>query len=217
LNNVGVFVFINITTNFYSMRKNMKYISIIAVSAAIFSFNAFAESSNESTYDANNKFVIDSNEKCVRTKWMAAGDPCMPKMEPVAHAHASKDARTVLFAFDSAELKESAKAKLTSLAEVINASSKITKVSLVGYTDQFGSDDYNLDLSKRRVDAVAKFLGPIIRVAVAPEVVSMEGAGKAPTTGCMEIKARNERIECMAEQRRVEAVFKYEVEHAHAK
>jgi outer membrane protein OmpA-like peptidoglycan-associated protein len=189
----------------------MRILSVIVASGLLVSLNAFAGSSQDAAYDMNNKFVVDQNNQCVRTKWMSDNDICMK-----AHIHVSKEERTIYFDFDSAKLKDSAKSKLISLANIINSSSKIKKVSLLGYTDQFGSDLYNMGLSEQRVGSVAKFLGPKIHVNISPEKVVMEGLGKAaPEAKCSDIKIRNDRIKCMADERRVEVLFKYELEHEH--
>jgi outer membrane protein OmpA-like peptidoglycan-associated protein len=62
----------------------------------------------------------------------------------------------VLFAFDSATLTPLAVTQVDALAARLRASSGPVRVD--GYTDDVGSDAYNLGLSRRRADAVAASL-----------------------------------------------------------
>jgi outer membrane protein OmpA-like peptidoglycan-associated protein len=63
----------------------------------------------------------------------------------------------LLFDFDSDQLREASKTNLGNLA---NSLSKFgdSKLLLVGHTDDKGSDEYNLDLSRRRAAAVSSYL-----------------------------------------------------------
>lgn len=64
---------------------------------------------------------------------------------------------TVFFDFDSAEILPDAGATLNSVAEII-PNCGWTTLSVIGHTDQAGSDEYNLVLSRERADAVAAYL-----------------------------------------------------------
>ena len=63
----------------------------------------------------------------------------------------------LLFDFDSDQLREASRENLTNLA---NSLSKFgdSKLLLVGHTDDKGTNEYNLDLSRRRAAAVASYL-----------------------------------------------------------
>lgn len=63
----------------------------------------------------------------------------------------------VLFEFDSTRITSSEGEKLDRLAELLK-SNKELKVSLGGYTDFYGSNAYNQNLSQRRVQSVANYL-----------------------------------------------------------
>ena len=64
---------------------------------------------------------------------------------------------TVLFAFNAAKLSMEDKQKLDDLATQATSHKRFF-VAVEGYTDQTGSADYNLELSKRRADAVVQYL-----------------------------------------------------------
>src|SRR5262245_30285428 len=64
--------------------------------------------------------------------------------------------RSVFFAFDSADLNARARLEVERMATVLNHPQAISRrVVLEGHTDSIGTDAYNLDLSRRRAEAVA--------------------------------------------------------------
>jgi outer membrane protein OmpA-like peptidoglycan-associated protein len=63
----------------------------------------------------------------------------------------------VLFDTAKAQLKSSATTHLGKLAAFLNQYPDRT-VTIEGYTDSVGSEEYNLDLSQRRADSVRAFL-----------------------------------------------------------
>lgn len=63
----------------------------------------------------------------------------------------------LMFDFDSDKLRSESKKNLDNLASSL-ANFGDSKLLLVGHTDSQGSDEYNLDLSRRRADAVAVYL-----------------------------------------------------------
>ncbi|MGC2301357.1 MAG: OmpA family protein, partial [Acidobacteriaceae bacterium] len=81
----------------------------------------------------------------------------------------------VLFAFNKYELKPDAQIKLAKISGILLTYPNL-KVQVEGYTDNIGSDEYNLKLSQERAMAVQAFL---IAQGVQPGSVSAEGYGKA--------------------------------------
>ena len=81
----------------------------------------------------------------------------------------------VLFAFNKYELKPDAQVKLAKVSGIL-ATYPNLKLQVEGYTDNIGSDDYNLKLSQERATAVQAFL---IGQGVQPENISSQGYGKA--------------------------------------
>ena len=63
----------------------------------------------------------------------------------------------LLFDFDSDRLRAESKKNLDNLASSLSDFGD-SKLLLVGHTDSQGADQYNLDLSRRRADAVASYL-----------------------------------------------------------
>jgi outer membrane protein OmpA-like peptidoglycan-associated protein len=81
----------------------------------------------------------------------------------------------VLFAFNKYELKPDAQIKLAKISGILLTYPNL-KVQVEGYTDNIGSDEYNLKLSQERAMAVQAFL---IAQGVQPGNVSSQGYGKA--------------------------------------
>jgi OOP family OmpA-OmpF porin len=158
---------------------------------------------------------------CVQTKWSSPSDPCAPApapkpevvvQQPPAVQPVSQLAReqlTIYFAFNKAELTEESTAKLDQIADAVNRSPKVTKVDIVGYTDQIGSNSYNDKLSLRRAHAVNAYLDTKTHIPVS--VLGLRGMGKAdPVVNCKGVKKRKEKIACMAKDRRTEIEFEFQ-------
>lgn len=65
----------------------------------------------------------------------------------------------LLFNFDSDELTETSRSPIAFVARVLNSPGVSSRqVQVNGYADSVGSEEYNLDLSQRRAEAVAKEL-----------------------------------------------------------
>ena len=101
------------------------------------------------------------------------------------------------FTFDSAELNKSSMRDLDAVAKRLNANTT-EKVRINGFTDNIGTDAYNLDLSKRRALAVARYLES---QGVAGKRISVFGLGAT------NFIASNETAEGRAKNRRTEILF----------
>jgi outer membrane protein OmpA-like peptidoglycan-associated protein len=81
----------------------------------------------------------------------------------------------LLFDFDSDKLRDASKQNLDNLASSLSEFGD-SKLLLVGHTDDIGTDTYNLDLSRRRADAVASYL---ISRGVPSSRVATSGRGES--------------------------------------
>jgi outer membrane protein OmpA-like peptidoglycan-associated protein len=103
----------------------------------------------------------------------------------------------ILFDTDKAELKPDSDATIAEIAALLKAAPKLA-VLIVGHTDSQGAFDYNLDLSRKRADAVVKTL--VAKHKVEAKRLRAAGAGMiAPI-------APNETEDGRAKNRRVEVV-----------
>ena len=100
----------------------------------------------------------------------------------------------VLFDTGRAELKSGAQRSIDQIAAFLNENPE-RQVQVEGFTDSQGSDDYNLELSQKRADAVA---GAITRRGIAAQRVRSMGYGEEfPVAGNESAGSRqlNRRVE----------------------
>jgi OOP family OmpA-OmpF porin len=87
------------------------------------------------------------------------------------------------------------------MARALNDNPGIASVTITGYTDRLGTDEYNLSLSRRRAEAVKSYL---VKQGVAAGRLSAVGRGeKDPVVQCND-KDRAALIRCLEPNRRVE-------------
>jgi len=101
-----------------------------------------------------------------------------------------------LFEYDSDVLQSSAISQLQKLGTLIQRNPKAT-FSVEGYTDSFGSFEYNLDLSQRRADSVKRYLVEAMRINPAQIETRGYGAAKfrASPNGSIGEQSPNRRVE----------------------
>ena len=90
---------------------------------------------------------------------------------------------TVLFAFDSHALRPKEKEKLKGSPSLFKG-----PVNITGYTDDIGTPAYNMRLSLKRAEAVARFLR---RIGIIPAAIT----GKGECCPVSHIKKLNRRVE----------------------
>ena len=179
-----------------------------------------ASSAQDTAYDERGGIPVNNFGKCVRTKWMGDNDPCAPEAPP-APAPAPQAApapapapvvkleqRTIYFDFDKADLTMEGVEKLSYLAQVINGSSAIADVVIVGYADEIGTSSYNQKLSEARVATVKAFLDQRSRMDT--KVADIRALGSLSNMPECKGLPRTKRIECLQPQRKVEIEFKYQ-------
>jgi len=101
-----------------------------------------------------------------------------------------------LFEYDSDVLQSSAISQLQKLGTLIQRNPKST-FRVEGYTDSFGTFEYNLDLSQRRADSVKRYLVEVMRID--PTQIETHGYGatkfRASANGSIEEQSPNRRVE----------------------
>jgi outer membrane protein OmpA-like peptidoglycan-associated protein len=108
---------------------------------------------------------------------------------------------SVLFDFDSAQIRPDAERTLAEVAEVIKGYPK-RPVRIEGHTDSVASDDYNQKLSERRAASVRAWL---TANGVEGARLTTRGFGKAKPiadNGTAEGRQRNRRVEVIIEKAR---------------
>jgi OOP family OmpA-OmpF porin len=103
----------------------------------------------------------------------------------------------IFFDTDKTDLKPESTPTLTEIAQMMKANPRLA-ILVVGHTDNQGAYEYNIDLSRRRADAVVKALASNHGV----DAKRMRGGG----VGMMAPAASNDAEEGRAKNRRVEIV-----------
>ncbi|MBR8433366.1 OmpA family protein [Burkholderia cenocepacia] len=114
-----------------------------------------------------------------------------PAAAVIEHVNLSGDA---LFATDHATLAPTARESLDRLLSE-RADRTYSQVTVTGFTDSVGSDDYNLALSKRRAESVAAYLKAH---GLKTDSMTVSGRGKADpvaSNATPEGRASNRRVE----------------------
>jgi len=123
----------------------------------------------------------------------------MPAPAPEPMPMAKPQSAIIYFAFDSAKLSDVGKQIVADTVESAKAANA-KEFSVTGYADRAGPEDYNLNLSLRRANAVHDAL---VSLGVDPALISIAGRGEAenavPTPDGVAEQA-NRRVEVIALQ-----------------
>lgn len=102
--------------------------------------------------------------------------------------------RGVLFDFNSDQPSDSLRKILLPMVEYLRRPPGFRRLVVTGHTDSVGSEEYNLDLSRRRAETVRKAL---LKIGLKPSQIRAVGAGErnpiAPNTN-YQGRARNRRV-----------------------
>lgn len=101
---------------------------------------------------------------------------------------------TVNFEFDKSDLTSKAKSNLDKLVKVLKDHPD-TRISIYGYTDSVGKDEYNVKLSRNRANAVKAY---IVSKGIGTKRMTTEGMGKADPIASNDTdagRAKNRRVE----------------------
>jgi len=102
----------------------------------------------------------------------------------------------LLFDYDKPDLRPEAVASLQKLAELIRRNPS-AHFLIEGHTDSFGTDEYNLDLSRRRAESVKAWLTGTM--GLPEQAIETRGFGKSrllsPAAGTVDEQRINRRVE----------------------
>lgn len=183
-----------------------KPISLIAAFCmlAVSAIPAFslAETPNAIVHDARSNPIKDIRGNCVRTLYGNQDEECgiAPVIPvPVAQKEHTRLA-SVYFDFNKADLNKRARITLDRLLADLR-DKKINAVTIAGYADAIGSDSYNLQLSKKRAEAVKGYLN---RHGFAHTDTDLRALGKRDADKSCKGKKDGSLHACMQEDRRVD-------------
>jgi OmpA-OmpF porin, OOP family len=195
------------------MQKHTHYIIGFCLGAWLgFTGQAHAASTDarDVVRDDRHSVVVNSYDKCVRTKWNSGDDVCagVAKAAPVSPQRLTKAERTVYFEFNKATLTPEGKQILDSLATKLKSDRQVKQARIIGYADRIGNTAYNEKLSQKRAMTVRDYL--ISRGFINARASETRWLGESsPRTQCSDKLSRAELITCLAPDRRVEAEIDY--------
>ncbi|MCJ8170116.1 OmpA family protein [Atopomonas sediminilitoris] len=152
--------------------------------------------------DSDGDGVLDSRDECPDTPMGTpvdeVGCPIMAEPEPAPmpadETIVLSDVDEVLFAFDSAELTEGAKARLAEVALRLKQFPNAV-ITVGGHTDSVGADSYNQGLSERRAQSAHDYL---VSQGVNDDQLNPMGYGESrpmADNATREGRAQNRRVE----------------------
>jgi outer membrane protein OmpA-like peptidoglycan-associated protein len=104
------------------------------------------------------------------------------------------DSKSIRFDFDKANIKPEYRDILNRIAGILMTLKGYT-IAVYGYTDDTGTQTYNLQLSQRRAEAVRDFL---VQTGISPTIISTKGFGKSDPRvpgDSEQARAANRRVE----------------------
>jgi hypothetical protein len=104
------------------------------------------------------------------------------------------DSKSVRFDFDKAYVKPEYRDMLNRIAGILMTLKGYT-IAVYGYTDDIGTQTYNLQLSQRRAEAVRDFL---VQAGISPTIMTTKGFGKSNPrvpSDSEQARAANRRVE----------------------
>lgn len=104
------------------------------------------------------------------------------------------DSKSIRFDFDKSDIKPEYRDTLNRIAGILMTLKGYT-INVYGYTDDVGSQTYNLQLSQRRAEAVRAFL---VQAGISPTILSTRGFGKSDPRvpgNSEQARAANRRVE----------------------
>ena len=147
------------------------------------------------TYRCGNSAAGDSSGQAGQQSPTSPGNSDSGQLEKSLASTGRADVYDIYFTFNSDQIREESEPRLREIADALNKHSD-WKLSVEGHTDGIGSNNYNLDLSRRRAAAVKDAL--VKRYKIEPGRLTTSGFGASrpkDTNDTLEGRAHNRRVE----------------------
>jgi outer membrane protein OmpA-like peptidoglycan-associated protein len=130
--------------------------------AMIFAAGFMTGCQNTSTRAEAEEAEVVTTETQTETEYSLSED--YPSLEPSRDQYSANQSseplsdETLLFAFDSADLSDDAKEVLDDLISALDGRESVQTITIRGYADATGPEEYNEQLSQRRAESVRNYL-----------------------------------------------------------
>jgi OmpA-OmpF porin, OOP family len=152
--------------------------------------------------DSDHDGITDEFDKCPNEKGLFSNDGCPAKANdengPGTTMSESGAKSTLFFELNSTKLTAASATELDKLAESLKGK-KVSTIVLNGHSDQVGSNNYNMNLSKQRANSIKSYLSSKGIKAK----YTVKGFGET------ELLSKEETEEANAKNRRVEIVITF--------
>lgn len=145
--------------------------------------------------DRDGDGVLDAVDNCPAEAGVPAHQGCIKKQLVVLSGTGIAVLESVLFETNDAAVRLRSYPLLRNVADVLRAHPELSRIRVEGHTDDRGSDDSNLELSRRRAETVREFL---VAQGIDPERLDAVGFGETrPIAGndTSAGRAKNRRVE----------------------
>lgn len=132
---------------------------------------AYGDCVHTAYYDAD----IDGRAECGDAHQVASAPVMVEKPKTIIETVMISDADNVLFNFNASSLTAAGTAAITEFGRKLGAQPDIKSVTIDGYTDAIGKNEYNLKLSTSRANAVKQFF---IQNGVPAGIIVTHGYGE---------------------------------------
>ncbi len=146
--------------------------------------------------DRDEDGVVDRLDNCPDEPGTAENQGCRRRQRVVIRDGGLEILDKVYFRVNSDRILSRSNRLLLNVAVVLNNHPEITRIRVEGHTDDRGDDDYNLELSQKRAEAVVTFL--VERGEVAAERLQAQGLGETrpiESNDTRQGRAANRRVE----------------------
>ena len=181
------------TIDLYDVDKNEKILSVSSDSLTGEYLMILTEGANYALFVNKKKYLFKSESFQYQQQ-----NNTNPIYRDIKLSKIQKNAKTelknIFFEFDSDKLTEQSKSELQVIVGFMKENPEV-KIRIEGHTDNIGSEEYNLELSKRRAKSVYSYL---IEKNIPPNRLGFTGYGsKFPTynTDNSILNSKNRRIE----------------------
>jgi outer membrane protein OmpA-like peptidoglycan-associated protein len=170
-------------------------VPLVALAATGLGQSVFAQAPAKPAYSASDivsHFAAPPDLGPTRALCIGTESECAKQVAPKPKPASNFDL-VVNFEYNSATLTSSAKTNLTEFVKALQ-DPRLGRAEFVveGHTDGKGSDEYNLDLSTRRANAVVEYLS---QHGVAAKRLEAKGYGKLKPLGADPLASTNRRVE----------------------
>ena len=146
--------------------------------------------------DRDGDGVVDRLDNCPDEPGSAQNQGCRRRQQVVIREGGLEILDKVYFRVNSDRILSRSHRLLLNVAAVLNNHPEITRIRVEGHTDDSGDDDYNMELSQKRAEAVVTFL--VERGEVTAERLEARGFGETrpiQTNDTRQGRAENRRVE----------------------